>query len=169
MFSTIIVKVIASRWTCIKNYGRICGLKKANTLEVLGLTAFLLPSITDPLIYRGLVSANPNLSQASKDTMIRQNWAHHRFNLLMEVVALAATRPLVGLIYQRSTNTRFYKQISSFLVLMLAKGVLRPFIMVNNIQPSSPKPRPFVPIRPYLPYKPMPIKQFHPLAVYPGA
>lgn len=114
-------------------------------VEMASLLAFFIPSVTDPTVYMFAVKHNKNLSQDQKKMMTHQNWTHHLFNLSIEVTSLLAARPLIGYLCKNGLTlggrvilkkhpeevAKFYKSIVGFAGLIIAKSLIRPFVMIH--------------------------------------
>ncbi len=106
-------------------------LDREGALEVIGLLAFLVPSIVDPFLFALSVKADKDIAKDKKQTMILQNNTHHLFNLLIEVAAMLGAKPLVGYLAYKSPKVGFYQKVAGFVGLMAAKSLIRPFVMIE--------------------------------------
>lgn len=107
------------------------------SVETAGLLALFVPSVVDPLIYTINVLKDKTLTKENKDTMLRQNWTHHLFNLALETSVLLIAKPVIGAVLRHrkfkfnKDQIDFRKMIGGFLALMLAKSFIRPFVMLK--------------------------------------
>jgi hypothetical protein len=106
---------------------------KQDILTNVGYLAFFLPSITDPIIYHLTVRKNNHFSAEQKKTMISQNWSHHSFNLVLEVFSLILSKHIIKAIFKGKpqADLAFYKTVGGFLAMILAKSLIRPFVMIK--------------------------------------
>lgn len=114
---------------------------KQDILTNVGYLAFFLPSITDPIIYHLTVRKNNHFSAEQKKTMISQNWSHHSFNLVLEVFSLILSKPIIKAIFKGKpqADLAFYKTVGGFMAMILAKSLIRPFVMIKFAEKEKAK------------------------------